>query len=102
MDHSPCTISSLSRLIPQRISTLELSDERLDLIRIENERYLRRHPELRQMIQELMVSLRENKSNEVLPYGVMVLTSSQIEPDETFSSLTIIRHYQMSKILSRD
>jgi hypothetical protein len=36
------------------MSTPELSDEELDLIRIDKERYLCRHPELRKMIPELM------------------------------------------------
>jgi hypothetical protein len=63
------------------MSTPELSDEKLDIIRMENERYLRRHPELNKMISEFMVALLKDKPNEVLPYAVVFFTSSQVEPD---------------------
>lgn len=62
------------------ISPEEL-DENLDKIRIENEKYLRRHPELNKMISEFMVALLKDKPNEVLPYAVVFFTSSQVEPD---------------------
>jgi hypothetical protein len=63
------------------MSTPEISDEKLDIIRMENERYLRRHPELNKMISEFMVALLKDKPNEVLPYAVVFFTSSQVEPD---------------------
>jgi hypothetical protein len=43
------------------MSTPEISHEKLDLIRIENERYLRRHPELKKMIKDFMVALLKDK-----------------------------------------
>jgi Holliday junction resolvasome RuvABC DNA-binding subunit len=63
------------------MSTPEISDEKLDIIRMENERYLRRHPELNKMISEFMIALLKDKPNEVLPYAVVFFTSSQVEPD---------------------
>jgi hypothetical protein len=63
------------------MSTPELSDEKLDLIRVENERYLRRHPELKSMISQFMVALLKDKPKEVLPYAVVFFTTSQVEPD---------------------
>lgn len=63
------------------MSTPEISDEKLDIIRMENERYLRRHPELNKMISEFMIALLKDKPKEVLPYAVVFFTSSQVEPD---------------------
>ncbi|OHT02467.1 hypothetical protein TRFO_30412 [Tritrichomonas foetus] len=59
----------------------ELLDEKLDQIRIENEKYLRRHPELNKMISEFMMALLKDKPKEVLPYAVVFFTTSQVEPD---------------------
>jgi hypothetical protein len=61
--------------------TPEECDEKLDKIRMENERYLRQHPELGQMISEFMIALLKDKPKEVLPYAVVFFTSSQVEPD---------------------
>ena len=63
------------------MSTNESIDEKLDIIRMENERYLRKHPELNKMISEFMVALLKDKPKEVLPYAVVFFTSSQVEPD---------------------
>jgi hypothetical protein len=63
------------------MSTPEISDEKLDAVRMENERYLRRHPELKKMISDFMIALLKDKPKEVLPYAVVFFTSSQIEPD---------------------
>jgi hypothetical protein len=84
------------------MSTFERSDEKMDLIRIQNERYSRHHPELREMIPDLIVVLLKDKPKGVLHYGVVFFTSSQIAPDETFALVAIVRHFQMRKILSRD
>lgn len=56
-------------------------DEKLDQIRIENEKYLRKHPELNKMISEFMMALLKDKPKEVLPYAVVFFTTSQIEQD---------------------
>jgi hypothetical protein len=63
------------------MTTPEISDEKLDAVRMENERYLRRHPELKKMISDFMIALLKDKPKEVLPYAVVFFTSSQIEPD---------------------
>ena len=62
-------------------SSTDLVDENLDQIRMENERYLRHHPELKKMISDFMVSLLKDKPKEVLPYAVVFFTSSQVEFD---------------------
>jgi hypothetical protein len=63
------------------MSSREELDAKLDLIRMENERYLRQHPELKKMISEFMVALLKDKPKEVLPYAVVFFTSSQVELD---------------------
>jgi hypothetical protein len=63
------------------MSTPEFSDEKLDIIRIENERYLRRHPELQKMITDFMIALLKDKPKDVLPYAIVFFTSSQVELD---------------------
>jgi hypothetical protein len=63
------------------MSTPEISDEKLDKIRMENERYLRRHPELKKMISDFMIALLKDKPKDVLPDAVVFFTSSQVEPD---------------------
>jgi hypothetical protein len=52
-----------------------------------NDRSLCHHPELKKMIPELMIALLKDKPKEVLPYGVVFFTSSQIESDYTFSDV---------------
>jgi len=59
----------------------EVTEEKLDQIRIENERYLRKHPELGRMISQFMVSLLRDKPKEVLPYAVVFFTTSQVEEE---------------------
>jgi hypothetical protein len=63
------------------MSMPEFSDEKLDIIRIENERYLRHHRELQKMITDFMIALLKDKPRDVLPYAVVFFTSSQVEPD---------------------
>ena len=60
---------------------MEVSEEKLDKIRIENERYLRKHPELHEMISEFMVALLKDKPKDVLQYAIVFFTSSNTEPD---------------------
>ena len=56
-------------------------DEKLDQIRIENEKYLRKHPELKTMIFNFMMALLKDKPTEILPYAVFFFTSSQVQND---------------------
>jgi len=63
------------------MSEPDVTGERLDEVRMENERYPRRHPELNKMISEFMVALLKDKPKEVLPCAVVFCTSSQVESD---------------------
>jgi hypothetical protein len=73
------------------MSTPELSDEKLDLTRVENERYLRRDPEVKnKMISEFMVGLLKDEPKGVLPYAVVFFTSSHVESDSRFPQLCAI------------
>jgi hypothetical protein len=102
-----CQPQKLKRLqFPEKlffsfVSSLKNGSEALLIIRIEKERCLGRHPELRKVIPEMMVALLKDKPKEVLPYDVVFLTSSRMKPDEPFTSLAIVRDFQIYKNLSR-
>ncbi|EAY08446.1 hypothetical protein TVAG_355050 [Trichomonas vaginalis G3] len=60
---------------------MEVSEEKLDRIRIDNEKYLRKHPELHDMISEFMVALLKDKPQDVLQYAIVFFTSQHTEPE---------------------
>ena len=60
---------------------MEVSEDKLDKIRIENEKYLRKHPELHEMISKFMNSLLRDKPTEVLQYAIVFFTTLNTEPE---------------------
>ena len=60
---------------------MEVPDEKLDQIRIENEKYLRKHPEVQKMISDFLISLLHDKNDNVLQYAVAFFTTYAGEPE---------------------
>lgn len=58
---------------------MENEEELLDNVRIENERYLRRHPELGAMVKDFMIALLKDKPEDVFQYASVFFTSSYID-----------------------
>lgn len=58
----------------------DFDDAKLDIIRMENERYLRKHPELQDMISKFMISLLKDKPTDVLQYAIVFFTTAGVEP----------------------
>lgn len=60
---------------------MSITDEDLDVIRIENEKYLRKHPELKDIFKEFMVSLLKDKPQDVLQYAILFFTSARVDAE---------------------
>ena len=59
----------------------EISEETFDQIRIENEKYLRKHPEFHDLISKFMISLLKDQPKDVMQYAIVYFTSANIETD---------------------
>jgi len=60
---------------------VEIKDETIDQIRIDNERYLRKHPELNEMISKFMIALLKDKPTDVMQYAIVYFTSAHVDPE---------------------